>query len=102
MKCKKWEVWLAKIKFKDSNMVKVRPVLIIDSTSGHAISLKMSSHIARDSSDYPLKHWTKTGLDRETVVRTSKICYIMDSDLLRMMGRLTEYDLLQIQSIMLQ
>ena len=97
MKCKKWEVWFARVKFDDSNEIKKRPVLIIGENRGLIISLKMTSQDARDSSDYPLKHWVKAGLDRETTIRVSKVCLLNDNDLAWKMGRISEYDILQVQ-----
>jgi hypothetical protein len=102
MKCRKWEVWFAKVKYEDSDVVKKRPVLIIGERVGIILSLKMTSHTARDHTDYPLNHWARAGLERETVVRTAKACYLKDSDLVWRMGRISEHDMLQIQSILLQ
>ena len=100
LKYKRWEVWFAKVKFEDSEEIKKRPVLILNENNGLAISLKMTSQKPRDNSDYALKHWIKAGLDRETVVRTSKLCHLMDIDFDRKLGRISEYDALQIQTIM--
>ena len=102
MKYKKWEVWFAEVKYEDSDEIKKRPILVIGENKGLIISLKMTSKKARDKLDYPLKHWAKVGLDKETVVRTSKICQLIDSDLIWKIGRLSEYDLIQIQNILLQ
>ena len=102
MKYRKWEVWFAKVKYEDSDDVKKRPILITGENKGLIMFLKMISQRARDKSDYPLKHWAKVWLDKETVVRTSKICQLIDSDFVWKMGRLSEYDLIRIQNILLQ
>jgi len=100
MKCKKWEVWFAKVKFEDSDEIKKRPVLILGEKNGFAISLKITTHTPRYYSDYLLKHWTRAGLDKESVVMTSKTLLLNDDDLVQCFGRISEYDMLQIQSIM--
>jgi len=100
MKCKKWEVWFANVKFEDTDEIKKRPVLIIGNNSGLAISLKITTHEPRYNSDYPLKYWARAGLDKESVVMTSKILYLKDEDLVRYFGRISEHDMLQIQNIM--
>jgi hypothetical protein len=102
MKCKKWEVWYAKVKYEDSDEVQERPVLIISVRGGAATALKMTSQSQRDDTDYPLKYWGFAGLDRETVVRTSKVLQLVDSDIDNRKGRLAAHDILQIQNIMLR
>ena len=98
-KCKRWEVWWAYVKYEDSNEIKKRPVLIIGEEYGLVLSLKMTTHKPRNATDYLLKHWKTAGLDRETTVRTDKFCKLRDSELIRKVGRLTSYDMVQIQSM---
>ena len=95
----KWDVWFATVKFDDSDEKKKRPILILDKKEGLAVSMKMTSHKPRTSSDYALKYWEKAGLDAETTVITSKAYYLHESDLDRKIGRLYTYDRLQIQNI---
>lgn len=41
----KWDIWLAKVAFEDEpNIIKNRPVLIIDNTKCLVLSLKITSH----------------------------------------------------------
>ncbi|MCL2188904.1 MAG: type II toxin-antitoxin system PemK/MazF family toxin [Defluviitaleaceae bacterium] len=98
MSYKKWEVWLANVRFEDSSDVVKRPVLIVNNEKGCIISLKMTSHAVRNDSDYLLKHWKRAGLAKETVVRTSKILQLITSDFVHRIGRISEYDIVQIQS----
>ncbi|MCL2050879.1 MAG: type II toxin-antitoxin system PemK/MazF family toxin [Lachnospiraceae bacterium] len=101
MKHKIWEVWFAKVKFEDSDLVKNRPVLIIGQSKAIIISLKMTTHSQRDRYDYPLRHWNKAGLKKETIVRTTKICHLIESDLVWKIGRLSEHDIIQIQNLLI-
>ena len=101
MRCKKWEVWFAKVKFEDSDIIKKRPVLIVGEKQGFIISLKMTTHYPRNNAEYTLKYWARVGLDKETTIRTSKICVLKDNDLVRKMGHLAEYDMIQIQNILM-
>ena len=95
-------MWLAKVKYEDSDEIKQRPVLIIGENLGLFLSLKMTSHTARNETDYLLKHWVQAGLKKATVVRTSKILALMENDFERKLGRLMEYDLIRIQNILLR
>ena len=100
VKYKKWEIWFAKVKFEDSDEIKKRPVLILGEKNGFILSLKITTHTSRDSSDYALKYWAKAGLEKESVVMTSRVLLLNDDDLIRCFGRISEYDMLQIQNIM--
>ena len=101
MERKKWEIWLAEVKYEESDDMKKRPVLIVGEKDTFIISLKMTSHEKRHDSDYSLKHWQRAGLDKETVVRTSKICRLVESDFIHKLGRISEHDILEIQKIVL-
>ena len=99
MKYEKWEVWLANVRFEDISGTKKRPVLILDKKHGIAVSLKMTTHQPRNASEYALRDWAKVGLRRVTTVRTGKVLHLQNTDFIQKIGRLSDYDILQIQTI---
>lgn len=92
MKAKKWDIWLASVKFEDSPVSKKRPVLIIEEGVCIVVSLKMTSQKPRGGDDYILKEWIQAGLTKETVVRTKKIIHLSESCLIRKLGELQASD----------
>ena len=96
--CKKWEVWLANVKFEDSDEVKQRPVVILEHNIVAVLALNVTSHEPRHNfaGEYSLKYWKEAGLHRPSTVRTSQRLHLLENDLNRKLGCLHASDILQI------
>ena len=99
MKCSPWQIWLAVVKFEESEEVKSRPVVIISTKRMIAFSLKMTSQAPRNG-DYPLKKWKQAGLDRPTAVRFQQKLELSERDLMHQIGSVDLLDRLSIQKIL--
>ena len=97
---RKWEIWLANVKFDDSDEVKQRPVVIVENNIAFILALKVTSHTPRKGfyGEYALKYWQEAGLNKESTVRISQRLKLEEHDLNRRLGRLHSSDILQIQS----
>ena len=97
----KWEVWLAKVKFEDTNDVKKRPVLVCDVQSSYIISLKMTGQKPRSNyyGEYALNDWQIAGLRKPTTVRCSKKLRLFSSDFIHKIGRCSAKDINNIKDI---
>jgi hypothetical protein len=95
------DIYFARVKFEDSDEIKIRPVLILNETSYAVISLKMTSQPARawDMGDYTLRDWKESGLSKQTVVRVSKICRLTGKDMLKKIGVVSSYDWYKIEEL---
>lgn len=92
----KWEIWLAKVVFEDNpNEVKNRPVLIYNHTSAFYLSFKITSHSPRDDKEYQINNWQQCGLDKPSVIRTSKLLQLTSADFVHKIGKLSPYDIVQ-------
>lgn len=102
---KKWEIWFAGVMFEDTNQIKKRPVLIIDDnlTAGLLLTLKMTSKPPRNNfyGEYPLKYWSNAGLKKPTTVRVSKKILMSDNDLQFKIGKIDNYDIINIENLIL-
>lgn len=98
MMYKRWEIWWAKVKFEDSEEVKRRPVLIIDSNIV-AIAFKMTSTDRGDRPpNYQVREWKEAGLTKETSIRLDKVLRLKPNDFDSKIGELTERDKLIISN----
>lgn len=100
---KKWEIWLAKVKFEDDlSIVKDRPVLVIDKNTFLFISLKITSHAPRTNCDgeYEIIYWQQAGLRKQSTIRVSKHLDLIESDFIHKIGRLHPQDVLNVQTIL--
>lgn len=99
MTFKRWEIWWAKVKFEDSEEVKRRPVLIINSNVVAIIAYKMTSTNRGDKSpNYQVREWKAAGLTKETSIRFDKVLRLNASDFDTKIGELTERDRLLISN----
>ena len=96
---KKWDIWLAKIKFEDSQEIKARPVLIVQGDAVFVLSLKMTSQ-AKHSDTYSILEWKKAGLLKPTYIRLSKFMKLQNNDFVHKIGRLSEVDIGNLMSIL--
>lgn len=98
-KCKPWEVWVAAVKFEDSDEIKNRPVVITDTGTAVLLALKVTTHSPRQQfeGEYPLVRWCAAGLKKPSTVRMGAILKLEQRDLLYMIGRLHPVDILEIR-----
>lgn len=98
----KWDIWLARVRYEDSTDIKIRPVLIIDTTSIIVLALKMTSQNPRVnySWEYSVIKWHEAGLDKQTVIRASKKLSLCDSDFVKRLGRLQAVDIVNVKNIL--
>lgn len=97
-----WEVWFAKVKFEDNpQIVKNRPVLVLENNQCYLLSLKITSHTPRNNylGEYALSHWQDAGLSKPSTVRISKRLKLVLSDFVFKTGRLHPVDMMNIQQI---
>jgi|AGTN01.3.fsa_nt_gi PemK-like protein. len=97
-KCKTWDIWLANVKFEDSDEIKQRPVVIINHTA-FILCLKVTSNITREEcgGNYLIRNWRETGLEMPSVVMLDKAIKIENGDLNKRIGTLHPNDVLLIQ-----
>lgn len=100
--CNKWEIWLADVKFEDSDEVKQRPVVIVEENVAFILALKVTSHKPREKfrGEYSIKFWSEAGLHKESTVRISQKLHLEKKDLSRRLGRLHPSDIIQIQTFL--
>lgn len=71
-----WEIWLAKVSFEDNpNVIKNRPVLILQNNTAIFISAKITSHAPRNDfpGEYKIIEWETAGLKKESTILAFKI-----------------------------
>ena len=97
---KKWDIYLANVKYEDIEEFKVRPVLILQSGEAVAIEcLKMTSQPPR-AGEYVLCEWQKAGLRKQTVVRVGKRLRLNSSEIIKRMGRLDLTDIVALEQLL--
>ena len=72
---KQWEVWFAKFPYDDNpNIIKERPVIILNVETLEVLSVKVTTHEVRDEDEFdtPIIYWKNAGLKRPSIARISK------------------------------
>lgn len=95
-KYKQGDVWLANIYFKEIQESKLRPVLIIGNDQVldlDAVIAPISTSQPRNPFDVVIEQWQAAGLERPSIVRTSKPTTIFGNELKRKLGELQPDDL---------
>lgn len=102
IKPQRWELWWAYVKFEDSDDGKVRPVLVIDSSTAIIISYKITKHEPRAEfpNEYIIKNWQKAGLKQQSTLRGSQKLKLIVSDFKNKIGRLSAVDIANIQKML--
>lgn len=93
------DVWLAIFPYDDdSNKYKIRPVIVLDESTIGILSVKVTSHEARefDPYDVPLFYWSEAGLRLASTARVSKTIYLDPSVFKTKIGTLVADDLLKV------
>ncbi len=101
MDFKKWEIYLANVKFEDIEESKIRPVLILQDKSVFLIDcLKMISQPPRKG-EYALKKWREAGLRKPTVVRIGKKLSLPPCEFIKRIGRLNLVDIIALEQMLM-
>ena len=88
------EVWLVRYQFDDDpTQSKVRPVVIINGQAMVIYGYKMTSQRARSDREYIIKDLDAAGLQKKTVIRTSKFIQIEEAMMIRKIGQLSLADI---------
>lgn len=99
----RWDVYWADMPFEeDSTQKKRRPVIIAKDSIVYVLTLRVTSHDARqnDPYDYPLQFWQHAGLSKESVVRIRKLAQLKPEDIHEKIGQIHSSDALEIQKRM--
>ena len=100
MTYRKWDVYLANVKYEDIEESKIRPVLILQNGSMVTIDcLKMTSQPPRRG-EYTLQKWKEAGLKKQTVVRISKLLQLDSSQIIKRIGRLDLVDIIALDQLL--
>ena len=100
MKYEVWDVWMASVRYEDSDERKERPVLVLDANRFFITSAKMTSTQPRNSKEYLLEDWKRAGLSHATTVQLSRVYDLTDMDFVHRVGRLTIKDITAIRKIL--
>ena len=96
---KQWHIWMAKVKFEDSEEVKERPVLIMNNAAYLISAFKMTGTDRGDSfPEHRIRNWQAAGLTKETSVRLDKLLRLDKSALTTYVGKLDVGDIFLIQN----
>ena len=96
----RWDVYWADVPFEDAaTQSKMRPVVIARDMTVYVLTLKVTSHDARDYDpyDYTLQYWQEAGLDRKSVVRIRKLSQLKPGAIKNKIGHLHRVDIVEIQ-----
>ena len=94
-----WDVWLARVKFEETDEESMRPVLLTNQDDTIKIyCLKMTSHEPRRG-EYSLIRWVEAGLRMQTTVRVEKLLYLETDRFIHRIGHLDPADIIGIQQI---
>ena len=93
MEIKAWEIWMACVRFEESEETKVRPVLITHNGEAFVVGYKVTGHTPRNMwGEYSIKNWQAAGLSKPSTVRFSKMLQIPQADVIRKIGTLQGLD----------
>lgn len=90
-----WEVWFASFPYEeDSNIVKNRPVIILDVEKLEVLSTKITSHDIRENDpfDTSIIYWREAGLNKPSVARVAKTFRLHKDNFAHKIGDLQEED----------
>lgn len=83
------DVWEVIFPFEDdSTQSKPRPCVVMDVETLEVLSIKVTTHDARDEYDIPIFKWQEAGLIEPSFARVSKFTYINKQDFIRQYGKL--------------
>jgi hypothetical protein len=93
MKFERWDIWLASVKFDDSEEEKTRPVIILGDNTALVLALYVTSASPRPGyNDYPLADWESAGLKKRSTVRLDFRLQLDSSKIIKRLGRVSDRD----------
>lgn len=67
---KPWEIWYARVKFEDTDEIKSRPVVVLETGEVAVIALKVTGHEERNYyGDIDITYWQSAGLTKPSTIR---------------------------------
>ena len=94
MHYKRWEIWLAEVKFEDNpDEIKIRPVLIVAQQEMLLIAYKMTR--TKRINDYSIINWVESGLDKQTHIITELRIRLHEKSLKTKIGNLHPNDIIK-------
>lgn len=95
----KWHIWMAKVKYEDSDEEKERPVLIMNNTAYMLSAFKMTGTDRGDEfPEHRIRNWQGAGLKKATSVRLDKQLKLDKTVLTTYVGKLCIEDIFLIQN----
>lgn len=101
----KWDIYWAKVEYEEnSNIFKVRPVLIIDKFTAYILALKITKQSPRYNfeGEYEIQKWKEANLPQPSTIRISKKIKLDPNDLKEWIGQLRPIDRRNVENIMKQ
>lgn len=95
----RWEVWLANVKFEDSNEVKTRPVIVTENKNVYVLCYKVTGQPPKTylQGEYEIVEWKAAGLDTLSTVRLSQQIKLLPDKFIRKLGNLKTKDIMGIK-----
>lgn len=99
MKLQQYDIYLADVNFEDVEGHKIRPVIQINQDLYLPLVAKITSHSPRRNCgfEYAIRDWEEAGLSKPSTIRFSKTFRIKKSDLIKKIGHLSNFDIMQIE-----
>ena len=91
---RRFEIWLATVRFSDIAVEKERPVLILDWEKKEVFCLRMTSKLPQTADDFEISHWKEAGLHKPTVINTTKRLKLAEDKLITQIGKLHDNDII--------
>jgi len=90
-----WEVWIAKFPYEENrNIIKGRPVIIVNIDPLKILSIKVTTHTPRDDDKYdiPIIEWKEAGLREASTARIGKSMLLSPDKFIYKIGKLQDND----------
>lgn len=88
-----WDIWWAYVKYRESNIEKIRPIIILEDRTALVIGLYVTSASPRPGySDYVIQDWQSAGLMNESTVHLEERLRINPEKVLTRIGRISQRD----------
>ena len=92
---KRYELWLAGVKFEESNDIKQRPVLIWNDKA-FIIAYKITSTDRGDNNrEFKIEFWKEAGLTKPSTIRIPQVLRLESGDMVSKLGELDYRDRLR-------
>ena len=100
---RRWEVWLANVKFEDSNLIKTRPVIVAEDKTVYFLCYKITGQPPRTNiqGEYEIIEWQSAGLDTISTVRLSQPIKLLPDKFIRKLGSLKTKDIMRIKLLLM-